>query len=127
MKKNNLNIKNFKFKELYSNFLNNIKVYIDNILMLIFFVMIIVWAFIFYKFAYEVSVTNPKVSVTVLKIKKERLDDIVDDIKKRDETRKQVIFDNIKNPFENNLKKNDDKILEKGNTGVVPERVEQIY
>jgi hypothetical protein len=129
MKKSNLSIKNLKpkLKELFSNFFDNIKLHTDNILMLLFFAMIITWGFLFYKFAYEVSITNPEVSVTVIKIKKERLDKIADDVKKREIARENIDFSSIKNPFEDDIIKSEVETSGKGAVGVIPGKIEQVY
>jgi len=129
MKKNYLSIKNLKpkIKGFCSSFFDNIKLHTDNILMLIFIIMIITSGFIFYKFAYEVSITNPDVSVNVIKINKERLNKIADNIKKRETARENIDFSNIKNPLKSDIIKTDDSISEKSSAGVMPSKVKRVY
>jgi|GEM_PF-2958314 len=129
MRKNNLNFESLKpkLKDFFSGFFDNLKLHTDNILMFIFFIMILLWAFIFYEFAYKLSVSSPQISVNVLKIKKERLDKIADDIKKREAARENIDFSNMKNPFENNLIIEEKEKIKESGDALMKSRIKQLY
>jgi len=105
MKKSELDLQNLKTKtkEFFSGFLDNIRLHTDNFLMLVFLTVIAAWGFMFYNYAYKVSITEPEVTVSVLKIKTDRLNKVAADIKEKENIRESTDLSSIKNPFENDV------------------------
>ena len=105
MRKNKFNLENIKtwIKHLFYGFFDKLKFHTDSFLMLIFLLAIAGWGFIFYTYAYKVSVTSPEVSVTVLKINTSRLNKVADDIKERAVARESIDLSGVKNPFEDEI------------------------
>lgn len=103
MPKSNIDIKNiaYKAKLFFFSFGRKIIHYSEVVLIFIFVLMALFWVFLFWKYAYYVSSTDPQAPPAVfIKVRRTQLDQVVADIDKREQERSSISKIQVKNIFE---------------------------